>query len=697
VRPAQRSVLHLVAAMLLAAPSSWASDAVFPPLDRAPLAPPLRLTGDFGEHRSTHFHAGIDLSTDERVGAPVLAPLAGRIVRVRASGVGYGRSIYLESRDGRLLVFGHLDGFDEPLASYVAGVQDSTGQYEQDLWPDSTLFPVDAGQRIGWSGRSGTGPPHLHFEIRRGDMAINPVLAGAEVEDTVAPVIRSVTLEPLDERSSVAGGSAPYTVTFPSDSSGATAEPRITATGRLRVTVEALDARANGRYSMAPWSASMEWAGERVECRFDSVSWADGMPEVDFVYDLGRATDHGSTSVLMWAPRGFRPRVLHASAPLERDAGTVVVPPGRGGETLRLTARDAAGHSTTRTLRVEPEAPPESVADTTFSAMFASARHEFPQRNSESGVDPETGDFAPALPSATMLGSTDLHFASLPDGWLRIEVVGGRWNKRRPLALSLAGQHALLESAGRYAAVFRPERLPHEEILRLVGGTPRWSARSRPMRITAATNGGGDSLPGFRWRIPEGALFEPATWVATTGLHRSRVPELAPVSPMFDLMPGDHPLRSAITLELAVPARHSLKGLGLYRDNGDGWEFIRARVDTLRRMAVGESRRLGRFSLFRDTRAPRVVKRPEPVRASAGAPPSWALEVRIEDEGSGIDARATAFEIDGRRVPSEWDAEEHTLRWRPHSTPAAGTHRYRLIASDRVGNVGRSGGSFVLD
>jgi hypothetical protein len=234
-------------------------------------------------------------------------------------------------------------------------------------------------------------------------------------------------------------------------------------------------------------------------------------------------------------------------------------------------------------------------------------------------------------------------------------------------------------------------------MLRLVGGTPRWNARSRPLRISAATNGGGDSLPGFRWWIPEGALFAPATWVATTGLHRPRVAELAPVSPMFDLMPDDHPLRSAITLELAVPARHSLAGLGLYRDAGDGWEFVRARVDSLHRVVIGESRQLGRFSLFRDTRAPRAVKRPKPSHATGGAPPAWALEVRLEDEGSGVDARASTFEIDGHRVPSEWDAEEHTLRWRPLRAPAAGSHRYRLIATDRAGNVGRSSGSFVLD
>ena len=148
--------------------SGWAAQSMapaarpfFPPLERAPLDGALALTGNFGNSRSNHFHAGFDLETGGRVGKPVFAPLPGHIERVRASGIGYGRSVYLKADDGRLLVFGHLDAFDEPLASYVAAVQESTGQYEQDLWPDASRFPAHTGQRIAWSGESGGGGPHL--------------------------------------------------------------------------------------------------------------------------------------------------------------------------------------------------------------------------------------------------------------------------------------------------------------------------------------------------------------------------------------------------------------------------------------------------------------------------------------------------------------------------------------------------------
>src|SRR5207247_8888513 len=118
------------------------------PLSRPPLDPPITVTGGFGEYRIGHFHAGLDLGTGGRTGRPVYAPRSGWIERVRASGVGYGRSLYLRTDDGRLLQLGHLDAFVEPVASWVAAIQDSSGQYEQDLWPEAHRFAFRAGERI---------------------------------------------------------------------------------------------------------------------------------------------------------------------------------------------------------------------------------------------------------------------------------------------------------------------------------------------------------------------------------------------------------------------------------------------------------------------------------------------------------------------------------------------------------------------
>jgi murein DD-endopeptidase MepM/ murein hydrolase activator NlpD len=76
----------------------------------APYAPPLAatpgLSSGFGEFRTAHFHAGLDYSTDQVEGKEVRAVEDGWVERVRASGVGYGRALYLRLADGHTAVYG---------------------------------------------------------------------------------------------------------------------------------------------------------------------------------------------------------------------------------------------------------------------------------------------------------------------------------------------------------------------------------------------------------------------------------------------------------------------------------------------------------------------------------------------------------------------------------------------------------------
>jgi hypothetical protein len=587
-------------------PGVVAAPQYFPPLARTPLDPPLRLAGTFGEYRPGHFHAGLDLSTGEQVGRPVYAALDGYVVRVRASGIGYGRSIYVQAPDGRMLVYGHLDAFDAPLAGYVAAAQDSSGEYEQDLWPAPPApdaparFPVRAGQRLGWSGRSGTDAPHLHFEIRRGDVAYNPLLAGVTVEDTAAPVFQRVALAPVARRG--AGAGAGWRIECTGSDTALIAGPQ-------RVVAEAVDARSDGRLTMAPWRVVLAGEAGEVECRFDSVSWAEGMSEVDFVYDRGRTLAAGRHAIVLGAPAGFRPRVLRGDGPLGAEVGSLSVPPGGRPLLFRLLAQDAAGHFAVETLAVGA---------------------------------------APAPPASG-------------------EPPGAQW--------------------------------------------------------VSADSAASGASPGFAWAAGAGTMFEDG-WLWLSDLGRPEVPEeLVPRSRAFGLAPALTPLRRPLRVSLLVPGAHPAAApgpgvaeagagaapgvarggaaaaptLGVYRDEGEGWEWIGADWDARTRTLSAATRALGRFALFRDATAPRGHLLPPPRSAPAGPYPRWALEVRVEEEGSGVDARWSWLEVDGRRVPSEWDAVARTLRWRPLRAPAGGRHEVEIVLRDRARNLRRRHATFVLD
>jgi hypothetical protein len=208
---------------------------------------------------------------------------------------------------------------------------------------------------------------------------------------------------------------------------------------------------------------------------------------------------------------------------------------------------------------------------------------------------------------------------------------------------------------------------------------------------------------GFRWSLAARTLFEDSR-LTVSDLGRPEGPEeLRPRSRLFALGPAGLPLRRPLRVGIEAPRAHRARGTGgppavaLYRDSGGGWEYLGAGAAWSDGWLEAESRAPGRFALFRDVVAPRIRLAPAPRAAPPGPYPRWALEALLEEEGSGVDARSSGFLVDGRRVPSEWDAVAQRLRWRPLHPPARGRHEVVVVAADRAGNVRRRHAGFVLD
>lgn len=646
-------------------PTPWLGAFTRPPLDS-----PLVITGGFGEYRIGHFHAGFDFGTGGRVGAPVYAPLPGSIERIRASGVGYGRSVYLRTDDGRLLQFGHLDGYTDALAAYVAAVQESSGQYEQDLWPEAGRFRFRAGDRIAWTGQSGAGGPHMHFEIRRGDMAYHPLRAGLVANDTTKPTLAGLTLEPLDGASRVEGGVRPRT--FSLTSAGA---DTIRAIGRLRAIVAARDGVWRGVDRMVPWSTRMEWNGEWVDARLDSISWATDMIESDYVYDAGRVI--GDKGIVLWAPAGWRPRVIVTNVPRDREAGTITIAPGDPPRPLKLVARDAAGNRSERTLVVVPSRavpPPPKLRDPTDVSSPSASKFEFD---------------------------------ALPGGRLRIVFRGAPTGSRNVRMSSHGETVSAVFDRGVWSAI-----LTYTGGLQVIGETDSsvWQ-RSGP-RFHVAPKSWGNAVDrqrvltmtemletdGLVFQLPsDGTFDDELVLVRDIDSLPPLDAELRPVTKLAWIGPEAVPLRKPLQLAIGRKMVTDTSGVGLYAYRGGEWEWVRWSARSDRRGWDASPSRLGTFALLRDSRAPRITVAAAPARPkTAPAYSRWAIEARLVDGGSGVDARASYFVVDGKRVPSEWDSEEGVLRWRPRRVPKSGTHHYVVVATDRAGNAGRLPGSFVL-
>ncbi|MFD3003138.1 M23 family metallopeptidase [Pontibacter toksunensis] len=164
------------------------------------------LSGSMGEIRSNHFHGGLDIKTEQRIGLPVHAAADGYISRVKQSTYGYGNIIYVTHPNGLVTTYAHLSAYNEPLAAYMLQKQYEKNTFELELLPEPNQFPVKKGDVIGLSGNTGgSGGPHLHFEIRdTEDRLYNPLkYKFKEVIDTTPPEIYSLGITPLNIHSRI--------------------------------------------------------------------------------------------------------------------------------------------------------------------------------------------------------------------------------------------------------------------------------------------------------------------------------------------------------------------------------------------------------------------------------------------------------------------------------------------------------------
>lgn len=174
----------------------------------SPLEIPVDLAASFGELRNNHFHAGIDLKTEQKEGLSVLASAAGFVSRIKISTYGYGKAIYITHPNGYTTVYGHILKFSPKIEAYIKERQYKKKTFEIELFPKATELSVTKGEIIALSGNTGgSGGPHLHFEFRdtKTEEIINPFYFGIQetIPDKKNPVIMDLVAYPLSETSQI--------------------------------------------------------------------------------------------------------------------------------------------------------------------------------------------------------------------------------------------------------------------------------------------------------------------------------------------------------------------------------------------------------------------------------------------------------------------------------------------------------------
>jgi len=215
----------------------------------------LQPTGSLGEFRTAHFHRGVDFSTGGQNGQPVYAADDGCITRIMYGRFGIGYGIFVAHRHDRLTKYGHLERFDPELLARpeLAGLREDIGfrrefnrifkrqdcepcfapqqatetTAQDNTAPENARETTDAnpdangaasrtesrglcvrkGQRIAFSGETGAGPPHLHFEYLEAGETLDPLRHGLTAPaDRRPPVLQRLRIEAADSRSRLNGG-----------------------------------------------------------------------------------------------------------------------------------------------------------------------------------------------------------------------------------------------------------------------------------------------------------------------------------------------------------------------------------------------------------------------------------------------------------------------------------------------------------
>lgn len=710
------------------------------PLDLKPAA----LTSTFGETRSSSFHAGVDLKTWGKTGFQVHAVADGWVERLRTSPWGYGLALYQRLDDGRVVVYAHLQRFFEPAAELVMAEQRRTRQYTVDLWLKKEDIRVRRGQVIAWTGQSGSGPPHLHLEIRDAANApVNPLLQGiGPVTDTTPPVLRGLMLLPIGPGSTVDGGHLRRQVPLSASGRGRFVAAReVSAWGRLGVGVNSHDQADHAPNKLAVLVHELHVDGQRLlRSRYRRFTYADRHQVA-----LDRLRLESGVYSLLYRRPGNRLSFFETAG--GRD-GTVTCGPGgleAGTHRIEVRASDAAGNESRAALSLHCSPPPrvrwarltESSEGRFLDADLAldgGGRLAVTLSSSPDGegwnevlvgeMPANDGPFAWELPGRSPFWRLSLRAGDAPSESV-VLASAGESTSPRPPALTLTAEarteHALIniESGGPVAGLplVQIAGSPAPMPVRQVG---EWAYRAvvplagpevHPVlvNVTASYPDGHRSrqdlaLSGQRLRPGVRAtltyLEDDVRLQASAGsAYQPLVPQARRFTPRASkglratalgclLGPADAAFDVPVRLWLRVPAGVPLEKAGVYAGNGRGrWGFRGNDRQEGGRYLTAKVRALGHFAVMIDETPPEVSSL-QPTQGSTVTTPRFSA--RVLDQGSGIGReRDLVLELDGQRLISEYDPEAALVTAVPDAPLAPGSHTFVITVRDRAANETR--------
>lgn len=329
---------------------------------RSPLDIPMQLSGNFGELRPNHFHAGFDLKTMQKEGLNVYAVADGYVSRIKISTFGNGKTLYITHANGYTSVYGHLQRTTDSIGSFIKKTHYKEESFEIEMFLKPGELVVKKGQIIALSGNSGASEgPHLHFEFRDNitEHIINPMLFGFDkmLKDTKKPMLSGIYVYPLDDATTVNQSKRPLLLNLVLQKDGTYSADQVLTNGKIGFGINAFDYddvsfNKNGVYKVQSFLSGVPNFGYQ----FDTYSF-DEMRYINALIDYSRYKKTQQRVQKLFMKNPFKLSIIKTDA----TNGVLKAEPNLTA-LYRIEVSDYYGNKTTVSIPVKYDVLPAIIA-----------------------------------------------------------------------------------------------------------------------------------------------------------------------------------------------------------------------------------------------------------------------------------------------------------------------------------------------
>jgi len=694
------------------------------------------MSSSFCEYRPGHYHSALDIKTWNREGYPIFAVADGKVYKIHVSPFGYGKVLYLKLRDGRWAVYAHLQRFSPELEQAIWRKQLKQRRYSVTFKPEN--WRVKKGQVLGYTGQTGIGVPHLHFEIRCDERhPINPLHYYQSIKDHIPPRLKELALIPQDEHSLVDGSFLPKIIRLKQIGKGQYEMSRpVPARGIVGLAVNGYD-RADGVYNKFNfYSLEMHVDGQlRFHLQYDTLDF-NLTRQVEIETDHPLHVDSG---------RVFHKLYIEPFNQLNfyrRSLGNGLLKIDRDTVRFTITAADFF-HNQSVIKGVLVPRPEINMALKGMKQLHQALFLRLNLPNPLSGLffsqPDQRNKWRPIryyeILQRKFLGTRQEMLIRLPVSDssasrlnISLELADGT-KAHRFIALranDLPDPAIHIDNLGKYLAInLQPGVLVPKARLRIQSGDYNSVDISHPtstgwQSVFPARDLQNDTLriswlsgnkavldtqmvyhifyPGrsqswtffsdsLRIHCPAGTFYDTLFFQ----VRKEKIVDSTFCGSGFVLHAWPQVLKKRIQISLSVckPQKVFWRQLGIYKRGGRGrWSFAGAAIDSAERRVSTHISSFGQFAVLADTTAPQVqwVEQVKMKRRTASTPMIFS----VRDSFSGIDiARNIKAAVDGEWALPEWDPERKQVRIRPQKRLVKGEHFIDLWVQDEAGNKTR--------